>query len=97
MMAQTRRIRLSGRGGRLRLRQRGRWGQDALADLRECCRASMAMDKALGEAIRASVTAGERWQDISRTLGLSEAAQSESDLIDRLAANRREVWRRYLE
>jgi hypothetical protein len=97
MMAQTRRIRLSGRGGRLRLRQRGRWGQDALEDLRECCRASMAMDKALGEAIRDAITAGERWQDISRTLGVSEDAQSESELIDRLAANKREVWRRYLE
>ena len=97
MMAQTRRIRLSGQGGRLRLQHRGGWGQDTLEDLRECCRASMAMDKALGEAIRDAITAGARWQDISRTLGVSEAAQSESELIDGFAANRREVWRRYLE
>lgn len=97
MMVRTRRIRLSGQGGRLRLRQRGRWGQDASEDLRECCRASMAMDKALGEAIRDAITGGVRWQDLSRTLGVSEASQSKSELIDRLAANRREVWRRYLE
>jgi hypothetical protein len=96
-MEQTRRIRLSGQGGRLRLRQRGRWGQDKLEDLRECCRASMATDKALGEAIRDAITAGVQWQNISRTLGVSEAAKSESELIDRLAANRREVWRRYVE
>ena len=57
----------------------------------------MAMDKALGEAIRDAITAEARWQDISRTLGVSEAAQSESELIDRLTANRREVWRRYLD
>jgi hypothetical protein len=97
MMAQTRRIRLSGQGGRLRLQHRGGLGRDPLEDLRECCRASMAMDKALGEAIRDASTAGARWQDISRTLGVSEAAQSESELIDMLAANRREVWRRYLD
>ena len=57
----------------------------------------MATDKALGEAIRDAITAGVPWQDINRTLGVSEAAQSESELIERLAANRREVWRRYFE
>ena len=97
MIGQTRRIRLSGQGGRLRLRQRGRWGHDTLEDLRECCRVSMATDKALGEAIRDAITAGVPWQDINRTLGVSEAAQSESELIERLAANRREAWRRYFE
>jgi len=97
MMMQIRRVRLTGHGRRLRLRQRGRWGQDALEDLRECFRASMAVDKALGEAIRASIAAGAEWEDIGRVLGVTEDAQSKYDVIDALAATKREVWRRYLE
>lgn len=97
MFTHTRRVRLTGHGRRLRLRQRGRWGQDALEDLRECCRASMALDKALGEAIRGSIAAGAKWEDIGRVLGVTEAARSKNDIIDALAATKREVWRRYLE
>jgi hypothetical protein len=56
----------------------------------------MAVDKALGEAIRDSIAAGAEWEDIGRILGVTEDAQSKSDVIDALAATKREVWRRYL-
>jgi hypothetical protein len=68
-----------------------------LEDLRECSRASMAVDKALGEAIRGSIAAGAEWKDIGQLLGVAEAAQSKYDVFDALAATKREVWRRYLE
>jgi len=97
MLTKIRRVRITGHGSRLRLRRRGRWGQDVLEDLRECSRASMAVDKALGEAIRGSIAAGAEWKDIGRLLGVADAARSKYDVIDALAASKREIWHRYLE
>lgn len=57
----------------------------------------MAVDKALGEAIRGSIAAGAQWKDIGRVLGVAEAARSRDDVIDALTATKREVWRLYLE
>jgi hypothetical protein len=57
----------------------------------------MAVDKALGEAIRGSITAGAKWEDLGRVLGVTETAQSKYDVIDALAATRHEVWHRYVE
>ncbi|WP_426997149.1 hypothetical protein [Pseudarthrobacter sp. N5] len=65
-----------------------------MEDLRECCRASTAVDKALGEAIQATVAAGIPWRDIGRVLGVAEADGSRRDVIDALAASRRELWHR---
>jgi hypothetical protein len=57
----------------------------------------MAVDKALGEAIRGSIAAGAEWKDIGRLLGVADAARSKYDVIDALAASKREIWHRYLE
>jgi len=95
VLTQVPRIRLTGHGDRLRLRQRGRWQQDPLEAVRECCRASMAVEKALGEAIRAAAASGASWQEVGRVLGVAETAESEEDVMDALAKNRREVWRRF--
>jgi hypothetical protein len=95
VLTQGPRIRLTGRGDRLRLRQRGEWQQDPLQDVRECCRAAMAIEKALGEAVRAALASGASWQEIGRVLGVAEDAQSKQDVIEALAETKREVWRRF--
>jgi hypothetical protein len=95
VLTQGPRIRLTGRGDRLRLRQRGEWQQDPLQDVRECCRASMAVEKALGEAVRAALASGASWQEVGHVLGVAEAAQSKHDLIEAFAETKREVWRRF--
>jgi hypothetical protein len=95
VLTQGPRIRLTGRGDRLRLRQRGEWQQDPLQDVRECCRASMAVEKALGEAVRAALASGASWQEVGRVLGVAEAAQSKHDVIEAFAETKREVWRRF--
>ena len=95
MLTQGPRIRLTGRGDRLRLRQRGEWQQDPLQDVRECCRAAMAIEKALGEAVRVALASGASWQEVGRVLGVAEAAQSKHDVIEAFAETKREVWRRF--
>jgi hypothetical protein len=95
VLAQAPRIRLTGRGDRLRLRQRGEWQHDPLQAVGECCRASMAIEKALGESVRAAVASGASWQEVGRVLGVAEAAQSRQDVIEALAETKREVWRRF--
>lgn len=88
-------LRLSGHGERLRLRQRGHWQQDPLEAVRECCRASMAVEKALGEAVRGALAAGASWSDVGRILGVAEDVETEQDVIEALATMKREVWRRF--
>ena len=61
-------LRLKGSGDRLRLRIVK--APDPLADVRECCRASVAMEKALGEAIRDALAAGHSWAEVARALGV---------------------------
>ena len=95
MLTQAPRIRLTGRGDRLRLRRRGEWQQDPLQAVSECCRASMAIEKALGEAVRAAIASGASWQKVGRVLGVADAAQSDQDVIEAFAETKREVWRRF--
>ena len=95
MLTQGPRIRLAGRGDRLRLRRRGEWQQDPLQDVRDCCRAAMAIEKALGEGVRAALASGASWQEVGRVLGVAEAAQSKQDVIQGFAETKREVWRRF--
>lgn len=95
MLAQAPRLRLSGHGPRLRLRTLGRWRHDPLEDVRECCRASMAVDKALGEAVREAIKTGSSWRDVGRALGASEDADTEADVIDAFAESKLAVWNRF--
>jgi hypothetical protein len=87
-------LRLSGHGERLRLRQRGRWQSAPLEAVLECGRASTAVDKALGEAIRGARVAGASWPEIGRALRVTEDAETPQDLVDALAEQKRAVWRR---
>jgi hypothetical protein len=95
VLTQAPRIRLTGHGDRLRLRQRGAWQGDPLQAVRECCRASMAIEKALGEAVRAAIASGASWQEVGRVLGVAEAAESERDVMEALAETKRAVRGRF--
>ena len=95
MLTRAPHLRLASHGGRLRLRQRGRWYQDPLAGIRECSRASIAVDKALGEAVRQGVASGASWREIGRALGVTDDAQTQRDVLEALAEHRRAVWRRF--
>lgn len=95
MLTRATRLRLSGHGERLRLRLHDRRQPVPLETLRECCRASTAVDKAIGEAIRGARAAGASWQDIGRALGATETAQTQQEVIDALADQKRSVWRRF--
>jgi len=95
MVGGTKRLRFVGHGAGLRLRTRGDWEHDYLDGIRECCRASMALDKALGEAIRRSVAGGASWGDIGRALGVSETADTDAEVMDALAASKRLVWSKF--
>jgi hypothetical protein len=55
----------------------------------------MAVEKALGETIRAALASGASWQQVGRVLGVAEAAESDRDVIEALAETKREVWRRF--
>jgi hypothetical protein len=68
-------LRLRGSGEHLRLRVAK--DPDQLANVRECCRASVAVEKALGEAIRDALAAGHSWADVGHALGV-EASTSVS-------------------
>lgn len=61
-------VRLRGSGEHLRLRV-GK-APDPLANVRECCRASVAVEKALGEAIRDALAAGHNWAEVGHVLGV---------------------------
>jgi hypothetical protein len=95
VLTRTPRLRLLGHGERLRLRLHDRWQPEPLDTLRECRRAATAVDKALGEAIRSARAAGASWQDIGRTLGATPNAQTQQEVIDALADQKRAVWRRF--
>lgn len=95
MLTQAPRLRLSGHGAGLRVRSIGRRRHDPLEDVRECCRASMAVDKALGESVREAIATGSSWRDVGRALGVSEDADTRAKVIDALAESKRAVWNRF--
>jgi len=49
----------------------------------------------MGEAIRGAVAAGASWRDIGRALGAAEGAETQQDVIDALADQKREVWQQF--
>jgi hypothetical protein len=83
------RLRISGQGRRLRVRQRGNWRMDQSAALSESCRASMAIDKAVVDAIGQARASGMSWKSIGRAFGATDDAESKEQLIEALANLRR--------
>lgn len=63
-----------------------------MAGVAECCRALMALEKALGESIREARSAGHSWAEVGRVLGATEAAASFDDVADAFAARERAIW-----
>ncbi len=61
-------LRFRGSGGHLRLRVGT--VRDPLRNVRECCRASVAVEKALGEAIRDALAVGHSWAEVGQALGV---------------------------
>ncbi len=89
MPTSTPRVRIAG----LRVRTKGGWEGNALVAVRESCRASVALEKAVAEAIQGVHTAGRSWDEIGRTLGVAEHADDKRALIDAFADSRRVVTR----
>ena len=83
------RVRIAGHGNRLRVRTKGDW--NTLMALRESCRASVAVEKAVAEAIQSARTAGMSWGEIGRTLGVAEHADDKTALIGSFAGSRRAI------
>jgi len=85
MIGTTRpRLRFTGSGDTLRLRVAT--APDPLANIRQCCRASVAVEKALAEEIRDAGLAGHSWDEIGRALGVE--AQTRSGVRDQYATSR---------
>jgi hypothetical protein len=78
------------------LRTVGDWETEPFVALFDACRASLAIEKLLGESLVRAHDAGHSWQDIGRAVGVSESAQSWGDVARGLAASRRHVWDRYM-
>jgi hypothetical protein len=94
-MATTRRLRLAGHGRKLHVRTLGNWTRDPMDGIAECCRAQLALEKALGESIRQVRRDGHSWAEIGRALGATETAASFAEVADAYAINRRATWERF--
>jgi hypothetical protein len=90
-------------GSRPAVRVHGAWkhlrlnvspGRDRLATLGECCRASTAMDKALGEAIRDAVADGHTWEEIGQAVGCSESITA-AQVLEDFQTGRQWMWRHF--
>lgn len=92
MAATSRRLRLRGHGSGLRLSISGDWTSDPMGGVTDCCRALMALEKALGDFIRQARSAGHSWAEVGRTLRVAESAASFEDVADAYAANMRATW-----
>ena len=91
MAAASIRLRLRGHGRRLRLRISGDWTRDPMGGVAECCRALMALDKALGQSIREARSAGHSWAEVGRALGATKSTASFDDAADAFAARERAI------
>lgn len=81
-------LRFRGSGEHLRLRVTS--APDPLSNVRECCRATVAVEKALGEAIRDALAAGHSWAEVGQALGTD--ATTSTAVRDQYNAARR--WMR---
>ncbi len=66
------RLRVVGRGDRLRLRTLGDWQSDPIGALQECRRAATALEKALTQTVVAARDAGHSWTAIGDALGVTK-------------------------
>jgi hypothetical protein len=89
MTVTSRRLRLKGHGTGLRLSISGDWSSDPMGGVTECCRALMALEKALGESVCQARSAGHSRADVGLALGATETAASFDDVADAFAANKR--------
>jgi hypothetical protein len=74
MVVHQKSLKLVGRGNRVRLSLSGPWEQDLLGDVRDACRADVALEKFLHQSVQAAREAGHTWSDIGRALGVSRQA-----------------------
>lgn len=55
----------------------------------------MAVDKALGEAVREAIATGSSWQAIGRALGVADDAETRQDVVIAMSKSKRAVWDRF--
>jgi hypothetical protein len=67
MLTATPRVRIVGHGSRLRVRTKGDWPGNLVAALRDSCRASVAVEKAVAEAINGARVAGLSWPELGES------------------------------
>lgn len=84
-------LRFRGSGEHLRLRVAS--VPDPLTNVRECCRASVALEKALGEAIRDALAAGHSSAEVGHELGVE--AGTSAGVREEYDASRRGMWSRF--
>jgi len=70
----TRRVRIVGHGGNLRIRASGDWESEPLEGLREACRIATALDKLTRESVGRARDAGHSWTQIGQALGVTKQA-----------------------
>src|SRR5215211_7183338 len=96
MLTATPRLRIVGHGKRLRVRTKGDWATNAVVALRESCRASVGVEKAVAEAIHGARAGGLSWEEIGRTLGVDGHAHDKQTLMDAFADSRRAILEHHL-
>ena len=72
MTPRSPRVRIAGRGNHLRLRAIGDWDAHPLDALSECCRAEMALEKAMWQTVGKAREAGQSWTEIGKSLGVTK-------------------------
>ena len=88
-------LKLKGRNARVRAYRVAQWDRDPLADVAAAYRSSVAVDKALAEAVAAAHRAGRSWPEIATALGLSAELAGGPQIAAELAARRQQllkVW-----
>jgi hypothetical protein len=91
MLTATPRIRIVGHGKKLRVRTKGDWPRNSVVALRESCRASVAVEKAVAEAIHGARAGGLSWAEIGYVLGVDGHAHDKQTLMDAVADSRRAI------
>ena len=92
MLGAKRRLRMTSHG----LRTVGDWESEPLDSLVDACRASIAVEKLIGESLKGAHDEGHSWQEVGRALSVSDNARDWDDVADALVASRRHLWSRYI-